>query len=190
MIRQMLTGLSLTFRTLFRRPVTVQYPEQKLSFAPRYRGIHEFELNKCIACDLCVKACGDSHGGVSRLVRDGPRFDRYLIAGACRSCTDPYCLVGCPVDAIHREGSLETVIEDHCIGCGQCARNCPYNAIHMVSVGTGVAAQRLAVSCDLCRDVVRHPGSDEVRCVYSCPHHAAFRISGDELWQRLAGAKG
>jgi len=137
-----------------------------------------------------VKACGDSHGGVSRLVRDGPRFDRYLIAGACRSCTDPYCLVGCPVDAIHREGSLETVIEDHCIGCGQCARNCPYNAIHMVSVGTGVAAQRLAVSCDLCRDVVRHPGSDEVRCVYSCPHHAAFRISGDELWQRLAGAKG
>jgi ferredoxin len=52
-----------------------------------------------------------------------------------------------------------------------------------------VAAQRLAVSCDLCRDVVRHPGSDEVRCVYSCPHHAAFRISGAELWQRLAGAK-
>jgi len=60
---------------------------------------------------------------------------RFLVASACRSCTDPYCLVGCPVDAIHREGSLETVIEDHCIGCGQCAKNCPYHNIRMIDAG-------------------------------------------------------
>jgi CRP-like cAMP-binding protein/Pyruvate/2-oxoacid:ferredoxin oxidoreductase delta subunit len=145
------------------------------------------DMEACTRCDLCVRACADVHDGVPRFVREGPRLDKYLVAAACRSCTDPYCLVGCPVDAIHRDGSLETVIEDHCIGCGQCARNCPYHNIHMVAVGDGAVAQRRAVSCDLCRGVVAHPGSDEVRCVYSCPHHAAFRISGDELWRRVTG---
>ena len=147
------------------------------------------DMDACTRCDLCVRACADGHGGVSRLVREGPRLGRFLIAGACRSCTDPYCLVGCPVDAIHREGSLETVIEDHCIGCGQCARNCPYHNIHMVEHDDGLTAQRRAVTCDLCRDVVQHPGSPEVRCVYSCPHHAAMRISGDDLWRRLTGER-
>jgi Fe-S-cluster-containing hydrogenase component 2 len=145
------------------------------------------DMDSCTRCDLCVRACADGHGGESRLVRDGPRLGRYMVAGACRSCTDPYCLVGCPVDAIHREGSLETVIEDHCIGCGHCARNCPYHNITMLERGDGVVAQRRAVTCDLCRDLVRNPGSDEVRCVYACPHHAAMRISGPELWHRLTG---
>ena len=63
-----------------------------------------------------------------------PEFNRrkFLIASACRSCRDPYCLVGCPVDAIHRvssperPGAVEITIENHCIGCGLCANNCPY----------------------------------------------------------------
>src|ERR1044072_2540501 len=50
-------GMRITLKYCFQKTVTVQYPEQKLSFAPRYRGIHEFEANKCIACDLCAKAC-------------------------------------------------------------------------------------------------------------------------------------
>ena len=145
------------------------------------------DMDSCTRCDLCVRACADGHGGVTRLVREGPRLGRFLVAGACRSCTDPYCLVGCPVDAIHREGSLETVIEDHCIGCGQCARNCPYHNITRIETVDGAMAQRRAVTCDLCRDLVRHPGSDDVRCVYACPHHAAMRISGGELWHRLTG---
>jgi CRP-like cAMP-binding protein/Fe-S-cluster-containing hydrogenase component 2 len=144
-----------------------------------------FDMDACTRCDLCVRACAEGHDGVPRLVREGPRLGRFQIMGACRSCTDPYCLVGCPVDAIHREGSLETVIEDHCIGCGQCARNCPYDAITMIDTGDGTVAQRRAVTCDLCRNIVRHPGSDEVRCVYSCPHQAAMRMSGDDLWRRL-----
>lgn len=91
------------------------------------------DLEKCTRCDECVKACADSHGGVTRVVRDGPRFGHFLVAISCRSCHDPYCLTGCPVDAIHREGrSLEIQIDDHCIGCGLCAHNCPYGSIHMV----------------------------------------------------------
>ena len=144
------------------------------------------DMDSCTRCDLCVVACAEGHGGITRLVREGPRLGNFLVAGACRSCMDPHCLAGCPVDAIHREGSLEIVIEDHCIGCGECAKNCPYQNIAMVSTGHGLVAERRAVTCDLCRDVVRHPGSDEVRCVYSCPHHSAMRISGEELWRRLS----
>src|SRR5205085_2963246 len=87
------------------------------------------DLEKCTRCDECTKACADTHDGVSRLIREGLRFDKFLVASSCRSCLDPYCLVGCPVDAIHRrprEGdtqSLEIVIEDWCIGCGQCEKN-------------------------------------------------------------------
>ena len=47
-------------------------------------------------------------------------------------CKDAYCMVGCPVDAIHRGKHLQIVIEDHCIGCGLCATNCPYGNISMV----------------------------------------------------------
>jgi Fe-S-cluster-containing hydrogenase component 2 len=41
-------------------------------------------------------------------------------------------MVGCPVDSIHRGKHLQIVIEDHCIGCGLCAENCPYGSIFMI----------------------------------------------------------
>src|SRR3954470_1196861 len=50
-------GMKITLKYCFQKTVTVQYPEQHLSFAPRYRGIHEFEADRCIACDMCAKAC-------------------------------------------------------------------------------------------------------------------------------------
>ena len=89
------------------------------------------DLEKCTRCDECVKACADAHDGVTRLVREGLRFDKYLVATSCRSCRDPLCMVGCPVGSIRRRGSLEIIIEDWCIGCGLCARNCPYGNINM-----------------------------------------------------------
>src|SRR5436305_13774430 len=50
-------GMKITLKYCFQKTVTVQYPEERLTFAPRYRGIHEFEADRCIACDLCAKAC-------------------------------------------------------------------------------------------------------------------------------------
>jgi ferredoxin len=156
------------------------------------------DLESCTRCDECVRACADTHDGVTRLVREGLRFDKYLVASACRSCLDPYCMVGCPVDSIHRESSLEIVIEDHCIGCGLCARNCPYGNINMVGFdeqredpqqqGRMMAVvQQKATTCDLCKSVgvdAQHP-LDEVSCVYACPHNAAFRMSGADLYSRI-----
>ena len=147
------------------------------------------DLESCTRCDECTRACADSHGGESRLIREGLRFENFLVATSCRSCTDPYCLVGCPVNAIFREGTKEIVIEDHCIGCGLCASNCPYGNIsmyghedgHRVENGRQIPVIRQkATTCDQCKSIDGDP-----RCVYSCPHNAAFRMSGNELKDRV-----
>ncbi len=161
------------------------------------------DLERCTRCDECTKACADTHEGVTRLVRDGLRFDKYLVASSCRSCMDPYCLVGCPVDAIHRNGeTLEIEIEDYCIGCGLCAENCPYGNINMhgfpkqevnekgklrlVFEERGgkrlPVVQQRATTCDLCRSVDGRPS-----CVYACPHEAAFRMTGLQLMEKVKG---
>jgi CRP-like cAMP-binding protein/Fe-S-cluster-containing dehydrogenase component len=141
------------------------------------------DLESCTRCDECTRACSDTHEGVTRLIREGLRFENFLVASSCRSCLDPYCLVGCPVDAIHRKprenhpGAVEIVIEDHCIGCGLCSSNCPYGNISMHQ--DEQENRRVATTCDLCRDLV---GPDEdPSCVYACPHNAAFRMSGQDL---------
>jgi CRP-like cAMP-binding protein/Fe-S-cluster-containing dehydrogenase component len=126
------------------------------------------DLQKCTRCDECTKACADSHDGVTRLVREGLRFDRFLVASSCRSCLDPYCMVGCPVGSIRRRNSREIIIEDWCIGCGKCAENCPYGNINMhgfkeqvpdpLNPGKKVAVvQQKATLCDLCAGVDGQP---------------------------------
>ena len=90
------------------------------------------DLEKCTRCDECVQACIDSHDdGKTRLVREGLRFDKYLLATSCRSCMDPVCMIGCPVGSIRREETFEIIIEDWCIGCEKCAKQCPYGNIKM-----------------------------------------------------------
>jgi CRP-like cAMP-binding protein/Fe-S-cluster-containing hydrogenase component 2 len=145
------------------------------------------DLEKCTRCDECTKACSDAHDGVTRLIREGLRFDKFLVASSCRSCLDPYCMVGCPVGSIRRRESLEIIIEDWCIGCGKCAENCPYGNINMQpfeqvrpdpeNPGKTVAVvQQKATACDLCYGAGGDPS-----CVYACPHDAAHRMTGREL---------
>jgi Fe-S-cluster-containing hydrogenase component 2 len=94
------------------------------------------DLERCTRCDECVHACVATHDdGRSRLFLDGPRFENFLVPTTCRSCLDPVCMIGCPVASIHRGGVGEIVIEDWCIGCGLCARQCPYGSIQMHALG-------------------------------------------------------
>jgi CRP-like cAMP-binding protein len=151
------------------------------------------DLEKCTRCDECTKACSTTHLGIPRLIREGLRFDKYLVASSCRSCTDPVCMIGCPVDAIHRpRNSNHIAIDDHCIGCGLCERNCPYGSINMVAydergkleLDPGPGDRRAATTCDLCTSL----GSESVpRCVYACPHDAAHRVSGPKLYELVTG---
>lgn len=50
-------GLSVTFDHMQRRPITVQYPYEKLVPSERFRGRIHFEFDKCIACEVCVRVC-------------------------------------------------------------------------------------------------------------------------------------
>ncbi|WP_110985074.1 NAD(P)H-quinone oxidoreductase subunit I [Acaryochloris thomasi] len=50
-------GLSVTFDHMSRRPVTVQYPYEKLIPSERFRGRIHFEFDKCISCEVCVRVC-------------------------------------------------------------------------------------------------------------------------------------
>lgn len=169
-----------------------EYLEQGLYQAQKMLVL---DLKSCTRCDECTKACADSHDGNARLLREGLRFGDFLVATSCRSCHTPYCMDGCPVDAIHRRGNhLEVIIEDHCIGCGLCERNCPYGSIHMVgrdkpnlsaanflegNPSLIAAGPQHAVNCDLCN-------GGKPYCVEACPHDAAFRLDGPELLKRMS----
>lgn len=50
-------GLGVTFKHLFHRAVTVQYPDQRLPVSDGYKGKHKLFLDKCVSCLLCAKAC-------------------------------------------------------------------------------------------------------------------------------------
>jgi len=147
------------------------------------------DLDRCTRCDQCVKACADAHDGITRLIRDGLRFENYFVATSCRQCRDPLCMVGCPVGSIRRRNSLEVIIEDWCVGCGLCANNCPYGNInlHEFPAPDGAHAHkptvRKATSCNLCYD---HP---EPSCVYACPHDAAHRVNPPEFFGRMLSGK-
>ena len=45
--------------------------------------------------------------------------------------------------------------------------------------------QHTATTCDLCSSIVGPANWREVSCVFACPHNAAFRMTGDELWTEL-----
>ncbi len=89
----------------------------------------------CVGCDNCEKACADSHDGLSRLDREAGRTYAHLhVPTSCRHCEHPHCMADCPPNAIQRGPDGEVVIDDSCIGCGNCERNCPYGVIRMDSV--------------------------------------------------------
>ncbi|MBA3895793.1 MAG: NAD(P)-binding domain-containing protein [Sphingomonadaceae bacterium] len=91
--------------------------------------------NLCVGCDNCERACADSHEGLSRLDREAGRTYAHLhVPTSCRHCEHPHCMADCPPNAIHRGPDGEVFIDETCIGCGNCQRNCPYGVIRMDSV--------------------------------------------------------
>lgn len=101
------------------------------------------DMAKCVRCGNCSFACHKVHGH-SRLVRRGIHIERpfkpnkpatqsVLAPSVCMHCQDAECLTGCPTGAIARFPNGEIDINAAtCIGCGDCATQCPYNAISMI----------------------------------------------------------
>ncbi len=156
------------------------------------------DLDVCTRCDDCVRGCASTHGGRPRFVREGDRYDNFLIARSCYHCEDPVCLIGCPTGAIRRAnvGEVVEVDDSLCIGCSNCANKCPYDAIVMHETGetwpdTALPEwlrgkdRKVASKCDLC-----HTSDEGPACVTSCPHSCAFRISTLDEFQQLQAISG
>ncbi len=106
MLWELLLGLRLTGRYLFRKKVTVQYPEEKTPQSPRFRGLHALRRypngeERCIACKLCEAVCPALAITIdSEMREDGTRrTTRYDIdLTKCIFCG--FCEESCPVDSI------------------------------------------------------------------------------------------
>jgi len=109
-------GLALTFRHLFRKKVTLQYPEQRPVLSPRFRGIpvlvsDQTGRTKCVACQLCQFVCPPEAitieaREISTNVEKGPeRFDINMLR--CIMCG--YCEEVCPEEAIFLTKEYQTV---------------------------------------------------------------------------------
>ena len=160
------------------------------------------DSDTCVGCDNCEKACAATHDGHSRLDRrGGESYASIQVPTSCRHCLNPLCMTDCPPDALKRYVNGEIVIEDNCIGCGNCEKNCPYNVIQMVYMkpdadffNTGNTSfwsslfkskedekpSLVAAKCDMCTKLPGGPA-----CVRSCPTGAAQRISKSELQELL-----
>lgn len=106
LLRELLRGLRLTGRYLFRRKVTVQYPEEKTPQSPRFRGLLALRRypngeERCIACKLCEVVCPAAAITIESEERgDGMRrASRYDVdLSKCIYCG--FCEESCPVDSI------------------------------------------------------------------------------------------
>src|SRR3970040_39071 len=112
MLGPLAKGFALTFRHLFRKPITVNYPDQKVPMFPKYRGKQvlmrdENGLEKCGACGLCAVACPSAS-----ISREAAENDGSVAAGP-------------------RYAGVYQIHKTRCIFCGYCEEACPVSAIFM-----------------------------------------------------------
>ncbi len=107
---QVLGGLWITLKSLFRANVTVSYPDEVKELPPNYRGLHEMPADddgniRCVACKLCEVACP----------------------------TQAISIVSEPADdyGVERRPSVYNIDFMRCVFCGFCVEACPCDALRM-----------------------------------------------------------
>lgn len=169
------------------------------------------QLDSCIDCKLCEKACEDRYGA-QRLTLGGYQLGMLDFVFTCRTCSDQRCLDPCEYDSIKFDPQIREVVinETSCVGCTLCAQSCPYSAIEMVDVedpshpsyregfrlrlehdgalafGGGkprvARARRVANKCDHCMNY------GEQACISACPTGSLIEINAYELFRERAPA--
>lgn len=116
---ELLQGMLLTLRYMFRPKVTLNYPYEKGYLSPRFRGEHALRRyangeERCIACKLCEAVCPAQAITIEAEARDdgSRRTTRYDIdMTKCIYCG--FCEEACPVDAIVEGPNFEYATETH-----------------------------------------------------------------------------
>ena len=187
------------------------------------------DMDLCIRCGNCSLACHKVHGQ-SRLMRRGIQIERpakigkkrlqhALVPQVCMHCADPECLTGCPTGAIFRDPVGHVDIDPHtCIGCFDCATQCPYDAITMVPrtappsqngftsklrnafslrsdrpVTLEPSDDPVAIKCNLCEDTPLNPPGARRKaysCEENCPTGALVRVDPVEYFSEIGPAQG
>ncbi len=107
-------GLSVTFDHMRRRPVTVQYPYEKLIPSERFRGRIHFEFDKCISCEVCVRVCPINLPVVdwefNRAVKKKELKHYSIDFGVCIFCGN--CVEYCPTNCLSMTEEYELASYD------------------------------------------------------------------------------
>lgn len=85
-----------SLKNLFKKPATRNYPAEPAVYPDRMRGHIEIEIDKCISCGMCVRACPSSALAVSK-----PKGTWTINRFDCVACG--YCVIKCPAHCLTME---------------------------------------------------------------------------------------
>ena len=115
---EVMRGLSVTFRHIWGKKSTLQYPEERREFRPNYRGSHRLTVDeqgrpRCVACEMCSTACPAECIHIEAAPAPWPDREKYpsvfrIDLLRCIYCG--YCVEACPEKAIEMTTNIDIVV--------------------------------------------------------------------------------